>query len=168
VSLSLFVTNFGTSPVRLERVAFVLPVGKGPGALTANPSAVSTGSLLGTSWSIRSDGTGDLVALPNGPSGRETVLAPGESLAFSAQNIEVVDLPGWAPIQLWSSNGTANTQYPSIGVAIVPQQLSIRSLSAVPLAVMSGQPVTLSWRTMGAARATLSANGGTRPVDPTS
>jgi hypothetical protein len=90
-------------------------------------------------------------------------------LAFSAQNIEVVDkLPGWAPIQLWSYNGTASTQYPSIGVAVVPQQLSIRSLSAVPLAVMSGQPVTLSWRTMGAARATLSANGGTRPVDPTS
>lgn len=162
VTFMVTVNNPIGTHVECSELVFTIPIGRGAGDLTTDPSGLAPAPALGVPWSITSDDAGNLTALPNAGT---TGLGAGDSIAFLISNVHVNDLPGLALVGVWEQ--TDDLRYDYLRVTKVAPGLAITSFTANPVQVSTGSPTTLSWTTTGAQTCTLSWQGNTRAgLDP--
>lgn len=97
VDVTVTLTNDTAAPVACGSATFTFPQGGGIGALTADPSTITTAPGDSTPWAISSDGGGRADALILPPA---VGLASGESVSFTFGSIIVNTAGGSGPIDV--------------------------------------------------------------------
>lgn len=91
-ALTISCFNGTGAAVRCDRIQLALPVGTGPGDLTAHPQRV-TAVVDTAGWTVVADGVGGFVVTRTAP---DAVIAPGGVVSVELAGIEVVTEPGIA------------------------------------------------------------------------
>lgn len=89
--------NGGGHDVACSAITLELPVGTGPGDLTADPARIEASVPAGSGWSVAADGAGTVTAKPVAPA---TGLPAGATLRIVLAAVPVGAAPGAAAIRV--------------------------------------------------------------------
>jgi microcystin-dependent protein len=142
-----------------KEITFQFPVGPLSGDLITDPGSIDPGPALGTEWSIRKDGEGVFLAIPN--TGNDG-LAAGESIAFIFRGATINEIPGSSTVMVRETSD----QPRSLKLDVVKNEakLAITSFTANPIQVDPGESTRLDWTATGAVSAVLSWSGNSETV----
>lgn len=173
VTLTITATNRTGKPLACSDIAVGIPVGFGAGALTEDPTTITTAPGPTTPWAI-GGGAGTWVAVPLPPA---TSVDAGASVAFEFGSIVVNKAPG--PVSLDITEHADRIRTGSVSVtksdpAPVGSTPVIRSFTASPVEVAQDGPSTLAWQVSDAQQLVLypgpvnlpDPQEGTLPVNP--
>ena len=159
--LDIGVTNHTGSDIECDWTSFAVIPGGGSGALTADPGAITSSSSCPDEWSITAinGAPGQFRAEPVFPN---TGLKAGQSISFRLDNIIVNGALGGTRLEVIERVGEPRREAHPINK--IRGDLNIDYFRAQPTDIRPGSMARLSWKTVSAARCTLSWRAGSEEV----
>ncbi|WP_424890120.1 hypothetical protein [Streptomyces sp. XH2] len=147
-TVRITLTNSGPDPVPCDTIAFTLPVGSGPDALTAAPDTIRA-ATDDAGWSAGHQGGGVVHVRPAAPG---TELKPGARIMVTLADVTVNHAVGAVTIGISESRGTGDG---AEKLRRVPGDLRLAKASPTAMLedfrpdrvdVPNGEPVRLTWK----------------------
>lgn len=155
-AIDIGVTNNTENHVECDYIAFVIPVGEGAGALTADANSISTSSSRPDEWTLVpvQGAPGQFRAEPVSPN---TGLKAGGSISFQLADIVVNGELGAPKVDIIEMTDERRDDTRNLNKS--KSDLRIEFFMVTPTSIKPGQNANLRWKTQAAAKCQLSKAG---------